>query len=188
MSPPQTSFTTLLDWWNGENVRHRHIWPGINSLNVGEKWPPSEIVNEIRATRRFPDDGQIHWNITALMKSSALDVALLHDAYQQPALIPASPWLDGTPPDRPKLHVSPWKKTLTIGWENGGTEPARWWVLQCRINMVWTTEIFPASESGHFLENFSPDAIAIRAVDRTGNLSTPAIWTPQPAKDANNSK
>ena len=47
---------------------------------------------------------------------------------------------------------------------------------------VWTTEIFPANETGRFRENFEPDAIALRAVDRTGNLSEPAIWTPSPVK------
>ena len=179
ISPPQTSFTTLLDWWNAENVRHRHVWPGMNSLNVGAKWQPAEIVNQIKATRRYPDDGHIHWSVMALMKSAALDAALLHDAYQQPALIPASPWLDATPPDKPGLKVTPWKKTVTIGWQNSGAEPARWWVLQCRTFGVWTTEIFPANVSGRYGENFSPDAIVIRAVDRTGNLSEPAVWTPK---------
>jgi hypothetical protein len=122
------------------------------------------------------------------MKNTALDAALLRESYQQPALIPASPWLDTTPPASPKLNVNPWKKTVTIGWQNTGTEPARWWVLQCRTNAVWTTEIFPASESGRYRENFQPDAIVIRAVDRSGNLSEPTVWTPAPAKSANNPK
>jgi len=52
-------------------------------------------------------------------------------------------------------------------------------VLQCRTFGVWTTEIFPANVSGRYGENFSPDAIVIRAVDRTGNLSEPAVWTPK---------
>jgi uncharacterized lipoprotein YddW (UPF0748 family) len=179
IAPPQTSFTTLLDWWNSENVHHRHIWPGMNSLKVGEGWQPSEIVSEIKATRWFPDDGQVHWNISALMNNAALDTALQHDAYQQPALIPASPWLDAIPPAKPKLNVTPWNKTVTMSWVNGGAKPARWWVLQCRTNGVWTTEIFPADQSGRFRENFPPDAIAIRAADRTGNLSEPAVWTPE---------
>jgi uncharacterized lipoprotein YddW (UPF0748 family) len=179
IAPPQTSFTTLLEWWNSENILHRHLWPGINSLKVGAGWEPAEIVNEIRATRRFPDAGQIHWSIMALMKNGALDAALLHDCYQQPALIPASPWLGATLPARPRLHVNPWKNTMTISWESGGSEPVRWWVLQCRTNAVWTTEIFPANESGRFRENFQPDAIALRAVDRIGNLSEPAVWSPK---------
>ena len=188
ITPPATSFTTLLNWWNGENVRHRHVWPGMNSLNVGGKWPPSEIINQIKATRREADAGQIHWNITALMKNAALDTALRRDVYQQPALIPASPWLGATPPARPRLAVTPWKKTVTIRWDNSGAEPARWWVLQCRAFGVWTTEIFPAAVARRYGENFSPDAVVIRAVDRTGNLSAPAVWTPPPAKSADNPK
>jgi len=112
-----------------------------------------------------------------LKTPAALDAALQRDVYQQPALIPASPWLDVTPPASPKLNVSPWKKTMTIRWENGAGEPARWWVLQCRSFGVWTTEIFPANVSSRYGDNFQPDAIVIRAVDRTGNLSSPAVWT-----------
>ncbi len=74
----------MLEWWNNENPRHRHIWPGINSLNVGGRWQPSEIVNQIKATRRYADDGHIHWSIMALMKNPALDAALLRDVYSSP--------------------------------------------------------------------------------------------------------
>jgi hypothetical protein len=112
------------------------------------------------------------------MKNAALNEALLRDAYQQPALIPASPWLDASPPDRPKLTVTPWKKTMTLGWKKTGAEPVCWWVLQCRTNGVWTSEILPGNESGRYRENFSPDAVALRAVDRAGNLSPAAVWAP----------
>lgn len=188
ISPPATSFTTLLDWWNSENVRHRHLWPGINSLNVGAKWQPSEIINQIRATRRYPDAGHIHWSASALMKNAALDAALQREVYQQPALIPASPWLDATPPAKPGLSVTPWKKTVTLHWSNAGAEPARWWVLQCQTNGIWTTEIFPAAAASRYRENYQPSAVVLRAVDRTGNLSEPAIWTPVPAASANKIK
>ncbi|MEI9864834.1 MAG: hypothetical protein WDN00_09830 [Limisphaerales bacterium] len=53
-------------------------------------------------------------------ENTALDAALLRDSYQQPALIPASPRLDGTPPTKPKLNVAPWKKSVTITWKNDG--------------------------------------------------------------------
>ena len=176
ISPPKTSFSTLLGWWESENLKRRHVWAGMNSLKAADKWPVSEIINQIVVTRHYPNAGHIHWSVMALMRNSALDAALLREVYQQPALIPASPWLDATPPDKPKLTASPWKKSITINWQNGGAEPARWWVLQCRTNGVWTTEIFPSGETGRYRENCSPDAVSLRAVDRSGNVSAATVW------------
>jgi uncharacterized lipoprotein YddW (UPF0748 family) len=177
IAPPQTSFITLLDWWNGENVRHRHIWPGMDSLKVGEKWPPAEIVNQINVTRRYADAGHIHWSVMALMKNPALDAALARDSYRQPALIPASPWLNATSPPPPKLSVTVWGKSTHAQWQNGIGRPASCWLLQSRTNGIWTTQILPASRMDSYLDNFMPDAISVRAVDRVENLSEPAIWT-----------
>jgi uncharacterized lipoprotein YddW (UPF0748 family) len=179
IEPPQTSFTTLLAWWNGENIRHRHVWPGMNSLNVGGKWQPSEIGNQINVTRRYADAGHIHWSVMALMRNPALNSTLARDIYRQPALIPASPWLDATPPAPPKLSVSVWGKSTHPQWQNSVGKTAGWWVLQSRANGAWTTQIFPAGRADAYLDNVNPDAIAIRAVDRAGNLSEPAIWTPK---------
>ena len=176
LQPTQTSFTTLLDWWNGENARQRHIWPGMNSLNAGGKWQPAEIVNQIKATRRYPEAGHVHWSISALMKNNALDSALMAEVYQKPALIPASPWLNSTSPPPPKLTVSAGKKSAHIAWKNAVGEPARWWVLQSRTNGTWTTEIFPASRTDCYLDHASPDAVSLRAASRVGNLSEPVVW------------
>ncbi len=177
IQPPQTSFTTLLDWWNGENIKHRHVWPGMDSLKVGGKWQPAEIVNQIGITRRYADAGHIHWSVMALMKNPALAEALRVDTYRQPALIPASPWLNPTVPPPPKLSVSIWKKSFHIEWKNSGKEPINGWVLQTRANGSWTTQIFPASRTDVYLDNASPDAIAVRAVSRVENVSEAAVWT-----------
>ena len=110
------------------------------------------------------------------MKNSALDNALLKEVYRQPALIPACPWLNATSPPLPKLTVDAWRQTLHMQWKNGAGEPANWWVLQGRENGVWTTQIFPAGRTDIYLDNTNFDAIAIRAVGRTGNLSEPVVW------------
>ena len=178
IQPPAQSFSALLAWWNSENVRHRHVWPGMDSLRVGEKWPPAEIINQINVTRRYPDPGHIHWSVTALMKNSALDTALARDVYRQPALIPASPWLDSTAPAPPKLSVAVWKKTAHVQWQNAG-QPVGGWVLQSRANGIWTTQILPAGRTDAYLDNGAPDAVAVRAVNRVENLSGPAVWTPR---------
>jgi uncharacterized lipoprotein YddW (UPF0748 family) len=171
------NFAALLNWWENENVHHRNIWPGINSLKVGE-WPASEIVNEINDVRHFPNPGEIHWSISALMKSYALDSALAQ-TYRVPALVPTCPWLGETPPAKPKLFVEAEKNFTKIRWENSGAVSAREWVLQIYTNQIWTTEILPPAQNNRVLEISNADAIAIRAVDRLGNLSAPEIWTPR---------
>jgi uncharacterized lipoprotein YddW (UPF0748 family) len=178
IAPTQTSFTTLLDWWNGENVKHRHVWPGMDSLKTSEKWQPAEIVNQIKATRRYADAGHIHWSVSALMKIARLDNALTQEIYRQPALVPACPWLNSTAAPPPKLYVSIWKKSAHIEWKDAGNEPARGWVVQSRENGNWSTQIFPANRSDCHLENANPDAVTVRAVNRVGNLSTPTSWSP----------
>ncbi len=179
IQPTTTSFATLLDWWNGENVRHRHLWPGMNSLNVGGKWQPNEIVNQINFTHHLADAGQIHWSVMALMKNTALDAALTQEAYRQPALIPASPWLDATLPAPPKLSVTIGAKSAHVQWQRSAGKPASDWVVQTRTNGSWATQIFPAARTDCYVDNVTPEVVAVRAVDRVENLSEPAIWTPK---------
>ena len=179
IQPPAQSFSTLLEWWNSENVRHRHIWPGMDSLKTGVKWEPVEIINQINVTRRYADAGHVHWSVMALMKNVALDNALAGEVYRQPALIPASPWLNATSPPSPKLSVTVWGKSTHAQWQGAAGHSVGSWVLQSRANGIWTTQVLPASRNDLFLDKLMPDAIAVRAVDRVENLSAPAVWTPK---------
>jgi uncharacterized lipoprotein YddW (UPF0748 family) len=179
IEPPKTSFTTLLGWWESENVKRRHVWAGMDSLKVGGKWEPTEIINQIGVTRRYANAGHIHWSVMALMRNAALDTALMQQAYQQPALIPACPWLDATPPAAPKLSVSKTAKSVRIQWQNTATEQLANWLVQTRANGEWSTQIFPAGRLDFSLDKSAPEIISVRAVDRVGNLSAPAIWPPK---------
>ena len=176
IAPPPTSFATLLDWWNGENVRHRHVWPGMDSLKVGEKWQPAEIVNQINLTRHVADAGHIHWSVMALMKNAALAAALTSEVYRQPALVPASPWLSAAALAAPKLSVGTGKNSVQADWKKNGTEAVRWWVVQSRAGGTWTTQIFPASQTAASWSGRRPDAVSVRAVDRAENLGAPVVW------------
>ena len=179
IEPPAQSFSALLAWWNSENVRHRHIWPGMNSLNAGGKWQPAEIVNQINVTRRYANAGHVHWSVMALMKNPALAAALAKETYRQPALIPASPWLNSTSPPPPKLSVTIWGKSTHVQWQNTAGKAIGSWLWQTRANGVWTTQVFPVGRTDLYLDKTSPEAVALRAVDRVGNLSEPATWTPK---------
>jgi hypothetical protein len=50
---------------------------------------------------------------------------------------------------------------------------------------VWNLEIFPANQGGRILNRTNYDAISVRAVDRLGNLSAPAIWPVNPVASTN---
>jgi hypothetical protein len=101
----------------------------------------------------------------------------------QTALVPASPWLDSVPPDKPKLTVAEnSRSSLRVNWETAG-EAAWLWILQYRTNDVWATEILPASQTTRTFENSRPEMVAVSAVDRVGNVSAPtAIKKTRPVR------
>jgi len=171
---PWQSFPVLLDWWSKQNVRQRHLWPGLNAANVGERWRPDEIARQIAAIRRQPGaGGEIFFHLRDLTDNPAL-AGVVRAACPQPALVPASPWLDAAPPARPKLVVVEDRRAaLRVRWETAG-EPAGWWVLQFCTNQVWTTEILPAARTNWAFVKPGPEWISISAVDQVGDLSLPA--------------
>ncbi len=183
----QQSFPVLLNWWSEQNAKHRHLWPSLNASNVGTKWKPDEITRQIQITRRQPGiSGEIFYHLRNLLDDRAL-TDVIRAQYPQPALVPATPWLDSTPPDKPKLSISESRAGLRADWAASGGEPAWLWVLQFRINDAWTTEILPANQTSRTFFDSKPDVIAVSAVDRSGNESAPATLqktTPTPLRQS----
>jgi len=175
--PKEQSFAALLKWWADQNVKGRHLWPGMNTYEVGRKWQPAEIVNQIRLTRQQGTAGHIHWHMKSLMGNSAGLITMLEkEVYTQPALVPASPWLDSTPPGRPRLTMDANGRGAkpTLNWEPTGTERVWLWVLQTKESGVWKTQLLPATRISHVFTSTLPEAAAVTAVDRCGNASPPA--------------
>jgi uncharacterized lipoprotein YddW (UPF0748 family) len=112
------SFPALLDWWVEQNVRHRHIWPGLFTSKVGaqaarptESWAPTEIVDQILITRdQAGSTGHVHFSMRAFQPGvpvrDTLAARLAAEVYAEPALVPASPWLDATAPAAPIVRVA----------------------------------------------------------------------------------
>ena len=125
--------------------------------------------------RRQPGaTGEIIYHLRNLLDNRALADAI-RVQYSQPALVPATPWLDSIPPDKPKLTVTIENSNARAHWGNGGSEPAWLWVLQFRINNDWTTEILPSHETMRTFFNSQPDVVAVSSVDREENESEPAV-------------
>lgn len=169
------SFPVLLNWWSEQNPRRRHLWPGLNSLKVGSGWPASEIGRQIEIIRKQPGaDGEIHWSAMALMNNAALRTALKQGVYREPALIPASPWLDGTAPTRPAASVLIDGAKATATWAASGSEKPWLWVVQSKQYGDWKTDILPGHKSAlHFA--LKPELVAVTAVDRCGNASPSVV-------------
>jgi len=169
----EQSFPVLLNWWAQQNEKGRHIWPGLAAVNVGGRWNADEIVRQVRIARRQSGvQGEIFYHLRSLVDNPALAAAVRAE-YAQPALVPASPWLDRVPPGQPKLAVDDAGSELNLRWESTG-KPAGWWLVQYRTNETWVTEILPAGQTRRTLTGFRPDAVAVSEVDRVGNVGAPA--------------
>jgi len=163
---PQQSFPALLNWWTQENAQQRYLWPGLSGANVDVKFPASEIARQIAITRQTPGaSGEIFYHLRDLIDKPDLN-RIVSTAYAQPALPPVPPSLQFSPPGQPRLVIAQDNRTtLGLRWESSGV-PAWLWVLQCRSNQVWTTEILPAARTDWALPNRRRNGYA--SAPRTG--------------------
>ena len=179
IDPPAQSFPVLLRWWTQQNFHDRNLWPGLKAAAVGEKFTTAEILRQIQLIRAQPGaGGELFYHLRSVLDNRALGDAV-HAAYTQAALVPPSPWLDDTPPEKPRLTATASHDSLRVQWSQPGPEPVWRWVFQARTNGVWTTEILPAGQTARLFSHHLPDAVAVRAVDRVGNLSAALVLSPQ---------
>ena len=105
------------------------------------------------------------------------------EAYRSPALVPASPWLDDAPPARPQVSITKNSPNPSLRLNAQGTEPVWQWVIQWRRADAWKTAIVPGSRDTFVLPpsdaSSPPRTIVVRAVDRTGSISSAVAPTPQ---------
>ncbi|MEP7002647.1 MAG: family 10 glycosylhydrolase, partial [bacterium] len=138
---PQQSYPALLDWWLAQDALGRHVWPGLATYRVADgtasAFSTAEIPNQVAMTRtRAAGTGHILYNTsTTLKKSNGAVATSLSALYATPALVPASPWLDSTPPPTPLVGVS----GRTVQMTPASGEVPRWWVVRWRTSTGWST-------------------------------------------------
>jgi uncharacterized lipoprotein YddW (UPF0748 family) len=175
------SFPVLLDWWNQQNIKGRHIWPGIYTSKLrsrGESWPEEEIVKQIRITQNNPEaTGTIHFSMKALMQNpDSVSGHLLTEVYRDEALVPAKTWLEeekGPPEPRAKLQQIGTKFSLRLHTEQG-FEP--WlWIVKKKYGSHWSVTIYPGWKQSIALPLMNSHGsfvgAAVSVVDRLGNES-----------------
>lgn len=104
---PTADYQVIVPWWNN-NAYGRHIYIGMAAYRVNEAgaWKnPSEIPNQVRLNRTYPNVyGGIFFR-TAFLRTNALGFrdSIRLNLYQKPALLPTMPWKDNTPPAAPSM-------------------------------------------------------------------------------------
>jgi uncharacterized lipoprotein YddW (UPF0748 family) len=146
MKGPQ-SFETLHRWWQDENVKGRHLWPGIATSRIGsggegDRRDAAEIMAQITTTRDYPGKsasaGQLHWHWEAFATDrGGVRKRLSTETYAQRALPPASPWLAGLEMESEDQLPSAAGLTIRDGshfdWlVTDGNRTVRWWLIQTR--------------------------------------------------------
>ena len=175
------SFPILLGWWQEENKHQRHLWPGINiGPDQNGITNNQEIISEIMISRAMlpKSPGVTHWSINSLTKNPSLTKSLKEGVYKQPALIPASPWLDHVAPKPPEVFLSEQNDSLLIQWKSKETDIFKW-VLYYQYENKWEQRIFNKGETETIIKRFNNKDgqsnklkyIIVTAIDRTGNES-----------------
>lgn len=101
------SYPVLLDWWNAQNTKHRHLWVGnyASQLIAKAEWTSGELVSQIELTRKSKASGNIHFSFKALAKDAkGIQKALEDGPYRELALVPISSWLDAKRPAPPSFR------------------------------------------------------------------------------------
>ena len=177
------SFPVLLNWWEEENTKNRHVWPGINAGLIEEEGYENELFNQILITRGMlaKDPGAVLWNLKALMDNKEAEKALAENYFRKPALVPPSPWMDNKAPKSPEILTNLDGNTLRISWEHPDENDVFRWVLYFQYEgSKWDFKILNNDQLSELKTTLSYlvgekkvklSKIGITAVDRTGNQS-----------------
>jgi len=171
---PDQSFPVLLRWWNSQNLKKRHIWPGLAISRLNEGWEAQEIVRQVQIAEKQPvSSGVIFFSMKHFNRHPSLATGLGTACFKEPALVPATPWLAATPPKKPIVKVSH-DNSVKISWQLPPSEPSpSHWVLQFLSEGKWHTEIFPGETRSASIHSDNVQTVAVTAVSRTG-VASPA--------------
>lgn len=177
-------FSSLLKWWDSENLRKRHLWPGLNTVGIkGVTDKSAEIVSQIKTSRTIlkESDGEIHYSVAGLMQNPQMVSALKNGPYRDKALVPRTPWLKTNLLEKPRLTYSNGGNTARVEWSASDLQKVKRWVLYARYGDQWETEILDVADRSKTLavskSGKKLQAVTVRAVDRLGNESAYEIKT-----------
>jgi len=178
LSKEKQSFPKLLAWWNSENIKGRHVWPGISISGAGSSFPTDDVIKRIQIVRdqEKQNAGNLLWSFTPLHENKTdLGQKLKSGLYAAPSLVPVSPWLDNRAPAPPQVAATRDVDTGAVGvqWQTPTDPDALLVALYAQVGGQWMFTTVPAGARSYKFGNSGalPTAIYVSMVDRTGNES-----------------
>lgn len=174
------SFPELLGWWNSQNSQQRHLWPGIRIDYGGDDLNIQETIGQIMITRgMLPNSkGTVHWSIGPLMKYDSLSSEILNGPYHRKSLIPASPWLDNTPPEQPYFQLTKKDTMAKVTWQPKDTDDIHHYVVYFQYQgRPWDYKILTKYDLNLEIPLTDPDSkspllrVGLTGLDRSWNQS-----------------
>ena len=174
------SFPVLLGWWNQQNYKGRHFWPGISLSRKTGKEQADEVINQIMISRGilYDSPGIVHWSIGGFTNSELLTKSVVEGPYHKKALVPASPWLDNEAPNAPEVKVTIEDDSLKLNWSHNNAEELSAYVVYKKYGEEWGYDIVgrqTQSEmlSGYVYKQSIADAEKIGEIKNINELLTP---------------
>ena len=174
------SFSSLLRWWKDENYKKIHLWPGVNTVGVKAADRTGEIAGQVQTVRRTmgEDAGVIHYSVDGILKNGAM-LAALRDIYQQPALVPASPWLAKADLAAPKVDVLSRGSTVQFKMVGSFRAERTNLIVYSKYGNRWNYELlsydgsvlsYPREKNGQQL-----NSLAVKYLDQANRESPAAV-------------
>lgn len=136
------SFPVLLGWWNEQNYKNRHVWPGISIGRFEGEKQIDEVLNNIMITRgMIPESpGIIHWSIAPLVGNDSLQTELITNTYQKKAVAPSLSWIKQKKPDTPDVHYEFSSEDISISIKKDENEMINW-IVYYKYSDTWSEKI-----------------------------------------------
>ncbi len=99
-------YTVLLDWWS-KHTYGKHLYIGQAVYRMGGKgWENAEeLFDQVRLNRKNDHvSGSMYFSAKSFVHDKQDVNSRIRQLYRYPALIPAMPWIDASPPDAPLLQ------------------------------------------------------------------------------------